>query len=294
MLRGSRKDYQKKTFRNPFLSRAEQSKKPRRLRWNKAAVLGGFIFFIIGLKLISGAEVFQIKKVEVIGNKRLSVSEIEQVVLKQLDERKYWLFEQSSILFFDKSQAKKILEENFLFESLKIKKKYFNKIIVEVEERQSGVAWISGASQHFLDLEGIALRAIDFSGDVTIENTGNGTDVIRSEISSGRFPVIYDQSNSEVSIGQLVASSDPVNFVIILSKEFEVTADFEISHFNVERPFSREVSLVTKEGWEAKFKIDDEPIGQARLLSSVVDQKVSDRKGLEYIDLRFGEKIFYK
>lgn len=291
MRKGRKKDYQLKDYQNPFFPKKQVSKKSRLTKFYFLALI---ILIIGGLYFLNSSDLFQIQKVEVTGQQQISQIEVSNIVFEQLKTKRWLLFDQGSIWFFNQRQTRKQLEQNYLFDSLKIKKKYFDTIKVEIVEKQSGIAWVSGTSQHFLGLTGVALRQVDVGGGVVVEQGSSGTEVIRSEISSGNFPLVYDQSASPVTIGQLITSDDLVNFVINLSDGLDGRADFEFSHYTIERPFAREINLVTNEGWQAYFKIDDDPIQQLNLLLLVLQQKVKDRASLEYIDLRFGEKVFYQ
>lgn len=290
-----RRVFHRKQYKNPFYPNKKVGsplpKKDFKIRFPKFIYL---IIVVAFLFVFSYVDIFQIDNVEVSGTERINPDEIENLIYNQTDARRYVVFGQGSIFFFSKRQARQIIEDNFLLDKVKIKKSYFKTIKVEVTEKQSGLGWISGDTQHYLDLEGLALREIELGGGFVVEQSGENTDVIRSELSSGDFPVIYDKSNGEVLIGQLVTTKELVNFVLSLFDELSVVADFEISHFTIERPFSREVTLVTKEDWEARFKIDEDPIIQGGILVSVLQQKIRDRSNLEYVDLRFGEKVFYK
>jgi len=291
---GRRRVFHRKQYKNPFYPTkvsGSASKKEFKIKFPKFVYL---IIVIAGLFFLSYADFFQIINVEVSGTQRINTAEVESLIFEQVDKKKYLVFKQGSIFFFNKRQVEKTLAAHFLLEKVKIKKSYFKTIKVEITEKQSGIAWVSSGNQHYLDLEGIALREIELGSGFTVEAGGANTDVIRSELSSGEFPVVYDLSNSEILIGQLVTTEELVSFVTNLFDELSLVADFEISHFNIERPFSRDVTLVTKEGWEARFKIDEDPITQGGILMQILQQKIRDRENLEYIDLRFGEKVFYK
>lgn len=294
-MKRKRRISHRKQYKNPFYPNKKAGspllKKDFKIRFPKFVYL---VIIIIFLFVFSYADVFQINNVEVSGTQRINQVEVEDLIYEQTEGRRYILFGQGSIFFFSKHQAKKVIAENLLLDEVKVKKSYFKTIKIEITEKQSGIGWVSGGSQYYLDLEGVALREIELGGGFIVEQSGENTDLIRSELSSGDFPVVYDQSNGEVMIGQLVTTEKLVNFVLSLFDELSVVADFEISHFTVERPFSREVTLVTKEEWEARFKVGENPIIQGGILVSILQQKIKDRSNLEYVDLRFGEKVFYK
>lgn len=294
-MKRKKRIFHRKQYKNPFYPNQKGSnlapKKDFKIRFPKFIYI---VIIIVGLFILSYASIFQINNVEVSGTERIDLNEIKNLIYNQAGARRFLVFKQGSILFFSKQQAKQDIETQFLLEKVKVKKRYFSTIKVEITEKQSGVGWVSNGKQHYLDLQGIALREVEIEGGFVVESSGENTDVIRSELSSGDFPVIYDQSNGEVLVNQLITSDELINFVLGIFEEFSLVADFEISYFTIERPFSREVTLVTTEGWEARFKIDEDPVNQGGILISILQQKIRDRDNLEYIDLRFGEKVFYK
>ena len=57
----------------------------------------------------------------------------------------------------------------------------------------------------------------------------------------------------------------------------------------------REVRILMTEGWQAYLDIDDDPEDQIKHLDLVLKQKIkTDREHLDYVDLRFGERVVYK
>lgn len=289
--------FQRKQYSNPFFAKkgnygtASNSVKRKKLRLPKVLYL---VIALAGFFILNYASAFKIDEVEVIGTQRIKPAEVQQLVLDQAAQRRFIIFKQGNIFLFSRHQATQSIRDQFLVEKVKVKKRYFNKIKVEIIEKESGVAWISNGQQHYLDLAGIALQELSIGEGIVIQQAQGNTDVIRSEIISGGFPVVYDLSNTNVAIGQQVTTEELVNFVLTIFEELSLTADFEIASFNVERPFSRDLVMKTKEGWEARFNIVEDPMTQAGILVSVLQQQIKDRDSLQYIDLRFGERVFYQ
>ena len=285
-----RRDYQNKGFRNPYFNKKAKGIKSRKTRY---FVIIGLILLLTAFYFLDHAEFLKIKNIEISGTEYISQSEIKDLILEQTSSRRFIFFHQSNILFFSKSQAKKKLAENYSFESLKIKKNYPDGIKIELKEEISALIWISGENKYFLDLAGIPLRQLT-QDDLVIEKSEGQTDIIRPEISSGNYPVIYDLSNSPVIIGQAVAPKDLVDFVVSLTEKLKKGADFNIAHYELTNPQLKEVILLTKEGWKIYFRTED-PIDQSvGSLFSVLQQEIKNRSTLEYIDLRFGQRVFWK
>lgn len=285
-----KRDYQKKDFKNPYFSQKQKPKTSRRFK------LYGFVLVvlvIVGLYFLNSCAQLKISNIEISGNERIAQEEIKNLVFEQLNQKRWLFFNQENIIFFSKTAIRQKLVETYSIEEVKIKKKYPNTLDFIIKEKISVVIWSSGGENYYLGLDGVALRKM--AGDeMIIESGEGGLDIIRSELSSGEYPVIYDQSNNPVDIGQNVVSEETISFVITLIDELKTQADFDIAHYNITQPNATEIVLVTKEGWQAYFKVNDQARGQAESLISVLYNKVKNRSSLEYIDLRFGSKVFYQ
>jgi len=285
-----KRDYQKKSFRNPFFS---HSKKNKKRRWPFFSFLILIVIFVIGLYFLNTADSLKIKKIEIEGSQKISQEEIKAVVLVQLDKKRFLFFTQSNILFFNKKAVKNELDKNYLFQDLKVKKKYFNTLVVEIKEKTNLVIWASDSKQYYLDLAGVAVKEIQAT-DLLVQKGEGETEIIRTQISSFDYPIIYDQSNQPVVIGEKTVDKKAIDFVVSLNDEFLKPVDFETDYYLMPSPSASEITLVTKEGWRVYFTFNELAQDQAKLLITVLAEKIQDRKKLEYIDLRFGERIFYK
>jgi len=284
-----KRDYQKKNFKNPYFPKSQKAKATRHF---KIYVFILIILVVVGLYFLNSYDKFKISKIEIRGNERISQQEIKNLVLEQLEQRRCLFFSQSSIFFFKKKALAQELGQQYFLDEIKIKKKHFNTLEVEIKEKISAVIWVSNEDKYFLDLQGVAIRKM--TGDeIVIAPGGGDLDIVRSEISSGGYPVVYDQDNKLVVIGQMVADQAMIDFVVNLTEELAEGADFDISHYNFNQ-ITEEIILITQEGWEARFKISNSAQQQADSLLSVLYQKVKNRSSLEYIDLRFGDKVFWK
>ncbi|MFA5021978.1 MAG: cell division protein FtsQ/DivIB [Patescibacteria group bacterium] len=283
-----RRDYQRKSFKNPYyLSKPKAKKKSRhKLGWLL------LILLVFGLAYFFVAKPFRLDKIEISGNQYVGNNEIQAEIGQQLNKRRWLIFSQSNILFFDSNQAKINLLAKFFFENLEIKKKYFHTISILVTEKKSYLSWVSAAQNYFLDLNGVVIKKEEGT-DLFIQQQGDNQ-VVRPQAGTNSYPIIYDQSNSPLKIGQAVISKELINFIVDLTQQVELNADFDISHFNISSPQAKDISLITKDGWEVRFSLEESVKTQIDLLTSVLHQQIKDHKKLKYIDLRFGEKVFYQ
>jgi len=72
----------------------------------------------------------------------------------------------------------------------------------------------------------------------------------------------------------------------------EAVPDLAIDYFIIIS--SQEIYAKTQDGWLIYFDINTDLVHQAQILKELLKQKLTNTKNLEYIDLRLGEKVFYK
>ena len=251
------------------------------------------LLFIGGVYFFGYSNVFSITRVQVEGNQRVGEETVHSIVNNQLAHRRFLLFSQKNILFFKADAVAQQLEDIFLIDSVNIKRTGLHSITVTIFEKTSGVVWAIGNDQWYLDQDGIAIDKLD-PNDLVIQSVTDGTDIIRPELTSGNYPLIYDQSGSDVQIGSSATSDQLVHFMIGLSEALQQQTTIDVSHFTVERPYLPEVAMITKDGFTVYFRVDDQPAAQVQTLQALLQQKIHDQRNLQYIDLRFGERVFYK
>ncbi len=287
-MRYRKRDYQRKSFKNPFFPKKGTAKKKIKIFF----FIVFFVFFAFSLYYLNITDFLKIKNIEISGNEKISSKQIRYAVENQMTQHRWLIFKQHNVLFFNKSRLKKELENNYALEKIRIEKSLFSGIKVEVKEKTFSAIMSCLNSYYYLDYSGIAVKKIDFS-DVVIQQQENNTEVIRPQINLGEYPLIYNQNNEEIKIGEAATSNKIIELILNLNEEFE-NADFSISHYEIANSYAKDITLVTKEGFKVNFSTEKQASDQAELLSYILDQKVENRDKLQYIDLRFEEKIFYK
>ena len=165
-----------------------------------------------------------------------------------------------------------------------VTKEFPHKIIIDVMEHDVVPIWCIGSmSGKCFTLEsGHIKNEIDINSEMIVQN---------------KHFFIVDESNEDVTIGDRVITSDDLEKVEILGEELIYTLSV-----GIEQPYlatsrgSHEVRFMTDENWYIIVDLThdtDEIIDVAQLFMKKT-QLPSRRIDLEYIDMRFPEKIFYK
>jgi len=282
-----RRDYSKKDYKNPFFQK--KSKKSTRLLFFVVVLI---IIFLGIFYFLNNYSYFQIKNIQVSGNITISQQEIEEIIKQQFNKNRFVFLNQNNIFFFSSRQAKKNIFENYFLQDLRIKKNFFDTLEIEVKENTSAVILNSAEKFYCLDLNGLVIKEIK-AEDSIIKKTGK-TQLVKTLLAEKNLPIIYNLADQSIEVGERVIPEELINFVISITNLISENIDLAIAHFEIDDLASKRVNLVTKEGFKIYFKIDSEPEKQVENLRLILKNKISNRAGLKYIDLRFGERVYWR
>jgi cell division septal protein FtsQ len=281
-----KRDYSTKRYKNPFFARKDHSKRKRVFYWLLFLVILGTIIYILFY-----SKFFTIKNIEVSGNTNINAAEVINIINKQLQKRRFLFFKQSNIFLVNKSKIEKRILENYVLDKIKIRRKFPDTIKIELFEKLSSIVWLTGEQAYYVDLQGIASSHVN---NQQINQAQDGqVDVLRHKIIAQNLPLVYDLESRGVAIGERVASQKVIDFIIKLVENLEKLINYEIAYYNFNAR-SREVEAVTTEGWQIKFSIDADLNSQLDNLMLLLQEKIKNPRDLDYIDLRFGERVFYR
>lgn len=281
-----KRDYHKKRFSNPYFPKDKPRHRVRKWVLCISVVVIALVFILRWDRLTISA-------ITVSGNEFTESFRIENAISEQLDSRRWLLFPQRNALFFSEGAAKRNLQKQFQFESVRINVRDFSNVTINVTERKPVAAVITNGVRYHIDGRGVVIR--EFSGvPVITETTENGTNVIRTGQDSLLVPEIIDRGNDDATIGEQLIPELTATFIVNVNSELKDRADFEVVRYILGEAKDTEVTMVTSEGWEVRLNSLEKPITQTEAVLTVLRDKVADRNKLEYIDVRYGDKIFYQ
>ncbi len=255
----------KQGYRKSFRTKKRKSIFKSRLFW--------IILLILALSaglcyLFVFSPIFQIKEIKTAGNFKTSPEEIIEITEKHIKTK--ILFLSSESIFFDGFyQMREEIKKSFpIISKITVKRNLPSTLEVRVEERIPAATWVFQEDNFFIDKEGIVFE----------------------ETEESKKPVV--KGSREVSLGEEAVGKKLLKDILEISSELS-DEGIEIREFSISYP---KVIIKTEEGWEAYFDSEGNISVQASNLVLVLKEEISrpERKDLEYIDLRFPEKIFYK
>jgi len=266
----------------------EELRKHRRRRAGAKALVFLLIFgaLFVGLGFASGWQRINIQNLEISGNKVVEAKEVESMVLNMLDGKYLWLFQKTNFLFYPKGKIKKALSENFLIlKNIGLALQSANTLKITLEEREAKFTWCgeklpedpSAGKCYFMDEGGYTYaEAPYFSGDVYFKFFGKIED--------------NDQP--------LGSHFLPKNFQkLVYFREAAEKLDLHPSFLVVKDDGDAELYLGSQmSAPRIIFKLNADIEKTAQNLGLVLEsEELKDKIGaLQYIDLRFGNKVYFK
>lgn len=232
------------------------------------AIFGGAIYFL-------RVPYWQIKKVEVGSSGVLTPQEIKAKIDYFLEGRILFFLPRSSYLLFNSSGLASVLQKEFpQIESLSVQKKFPDYLGVAVKERE---------------LFGV------FCNDecVYIDKQGFAYDYAPS--SSGSLLIKIKSDATKAQVGSTMVEPSLLNELFLLSFGVSKIAGLRAIAYEFFSRIPSEIKMETDNGFKIFFKRGDNFANAFRVLKTVLEQEVKEKRlQLEYIDLRFGNKVFYR
>ncbi|MFA5318110.1 MAG: FtsQ-type POTRA domain-containing protein [Patescibacteria group bacterium] len=277
------RSYSPRKYSNPFFSKRRA--KVRRISW-KVKILIFLIVLAAGFLgwLLFFNRYFEIENVIVEGGQRIEDYKIYNIIGDQTQENRFFFFNQSNIFSFSKRQAKKEILNNYFVDDLKIDKKLPRTIKVIFSERQPAAVWCEEEKYYYVDENLNILLQID-SLDV---NVG---DYIILKNAEQKTAIEKGGSGKKVAIGEEYLKACLNLASEALANKIEIDRICKIN----EKEITVSLNIINN-GPEIFFNIEEDLGLQLKKLKALIAEKLKGERlrQLEYIDLRFGEKVYYK
>ncbi len=277
-------DYSRKNFaRNPLFRRSIIQRKPSFMRKLAVAILVliamGAAFWAV---FLSGF--FAVRDIQVTGNERVPAWEIIDDVKERISGRIWYVLPKDNILLLDEDELSKALVERFVLAEAEIVKKPPARIDIAIVERVSSILLtLSDGTRAVLSLDGSVLRV--YSPDEPYEPAPG--EKVHNLIDDKDMPSdLKDKILSATIIQAVIAAPEAVRSSM---------AGIEAASLHIEGKSSRTLRIVTTEGWGIYVDAYEDLAAQLKNADLVLHTKIgADRSRLDYIDARFGEKVFFK
>jgi len=268
-------------LRHRTLRTANLKKKKRKRTLIRSGILIGlFVLLIAGLSWAASLPRFQVKKVDAVGNTLVTASEIWQTIDEETQGKYLYLFPKKNFIFFPKRHVLAAVAAQFpIFDGAKIDLEGVDTVRLRVTERKPVALWCQGAVHeegdcYFVDEHAYIYGvAPDFKGIVYVKYFGG------------------------------IDFQDPIGHLFLTRERFsalaEVLAGVDKLGLNPSKVSVKDYGdyeIVISNGGILLLNQKTDPDHLLINLETFLSQNKSTltTHDIQYVDLRFGNKIFYK
>ena len=251
------------------------------------AVVFGVVFLAVFVGVVAFFRIsyFQVDKIEISGNGSLVEKELAEAIKSKLEGKYLWLFPKANIFLIPKAKILTELPEEFKrIKKITLDKKYFDTVIIKLEERYNSVLFCKKEDCTYADESGFVFeKAPYFSGAVFLKLI----DQRESDNGDGEKEEVIEKK-----IGSILIAESEFDKILEFAKLIEKTGG-GISEVILKKENIYE--FYTQEGWKIILNDKNEPKDTYLNLTATLESNIKDKQTkLDYIDLRFGNKIYFK
>lgn len=264
------------------MKNALQSKKLRDRKRRKKLFIGTFLSFIpiVFISLIarlSYIDYFQINNISISGNTVLSEKEIEIYINQKIHEPLLYFFSQATALTYPKKEIKDyIASKGLIVKDYKVTVDSFKTIEVQIKERDAVARLCNDKSCFLLDQEGLAYM----QDDIEYKNVINFSSKYLESFVLGSTLAKKEYFSEFISFINMINDLGFQSHKIDISKQNDLLVNTGTTSPMFFLAFGQDMNKL-----------------EERLNALMKDQVFKDKilkNRIDYIDLRFGNKIYYK
>ena len=250
-------------------------------RKKKILLLKIWLFSILGILIVGGSAYFssldssKISTININDTVFFNKAEIEKIVTTESEGSYLWFFNKNNIFLLPrKNIERKIKEYNQSIKSATLSLSGLNSISINIEEYKTAAIWCMEENCYYLNEEGIAFAKAPQDYDrnlVKFSNLIEGDPIGKTYSNSENFKKIINLIN--------LFSNVPLRIVSVKAED-GVT-----------------FSLYTDTNMKILYEGGDDPEEIANNLNTIIEKDAISKSQLiniDYIDLRFGNKVYYK
>lgn len=269
----------------------ELKKKRRRFILSKILIsIFALLAIFAGLVYISRIPVLNIKSIEILGSRAIDIEMVRSIVEKEIAGDYLWFFPKTNLLFYPKKNIKKEISSQFRrLQDVNLKLDNSKILYISLTEREGKYIWCGeDLPRNGTELKDHACSFMDADGYVFAE-----APYFSGEIYFKFYGPLMDHYFSPDIFGKIIAFKDTLITLGIKPAFLYTKNDEDIEIYLASNTsLSNSPKIILRKDFDLeKFSLNLEAALNTEPLQSNFKNKYSS---LEYIDLRFGNKVYYK
>lgn len=281
--------------KNPFFE------KPKGLSVRQKILLSVFGVTIMTVVLVLFFHPFfavQASHISVTGLERVDEKELKDTVVGIMSHRTAWVFPRNHYSLIEVEEIQEILLKRYPFASVTVKKIFPKRLEITVAETLSTIIYSAGDRYAYVDASGQVVELLRPAENDPWKGGASTTDdqfirrTARMKAVWGDYPIIYDLQEREIAQNAQVLPKGIAQAILEFYPRLGEAGIF--ARYSVlDNPLGH-ASVVTEEGWKM-LVIFDETIGkQLEKFLRLTKESIPDRRQIQYIDIRYGDRIFWQ
>jgi len=284
MLNWRRKkfNYYRKEYSNPFFHHRRGgggSFNDARLSWRGKLILAFSILLVgSGVWFFYFSNFFVIASVKVEGTVRTPSADIENLAQDQIQKRRFIFGSQKNIFLFDKADFLNSINEQYNFQNVSVKRGIPRTLYINIKEKEPKAAWLEDGNYYLIDEGGKVIDTSDQTGAV-----------------SDKYPLIENKGNQKITLKIANISKEILNFTSDLFNMMKQYQDFlKIGRF-VKDDDVDTIKMQLANGPAVYFNTKADLKKQVdKMVALYKDELKNDFNKKTYLDLRYGDMIYYR
>jgi hypothetical protein len=246
------------------------------------------VTFLIGLIFLLRANFLQVKSFEILGAETIQQTDIKNAAANFIAGNNFFIIPKSNILFLNKENLSKVLLSKFdRLEKVKIIKHFLNgSVELSLTERKADFLWCSETdSCFFMSKDGLVFEQSDIVGATFEASKVFGIEPLNKIIFRGIL-------TGDPLMKNFATPAEIENYLKLI-KIFN-DAGFDISSINIETSDRAVAKSSTGDIIFNPDEADLSEVAQNTILLIKETKSKNPTARFNYIDARFGNKLFYK
>lgn len=221
-----------------------------------------------------------VSHVEISGADRIDQEELREKIRRQLDGNYFKYLSKKNLILINSNRLEDMLKSDYkLIRNVEIRKKFPATLRADMEERK------------------IALSLCGSSGCFAVDESGTAFEKMTSEEADQKsVPILDDRHDDEIIEGESVMDEGNAEYISSIGEKVKKNLDIGLEkRYETPNRISGDIKVKTDEGWFIYFSQNIALEKEIEMLRLVLESRLDQgRSGLEYIDLRSENKVFYK
>lgn len=275
--RRERERYASRRVGNPYFRHRRERGGGTKRALLAALAIGAIALPLSGASYALASPRFDIAQVVVEGCVTIDPETVREAASRALDERVAFVLRRRNAFLFDPARVEAALAGAFGLEEVAVERDGA-RLTVRVREKSAALRWRSGEEEYLADASGTLIRALSAS-----DATAPG----------GPLPAFQDVNRVPAAPGGSVMRPAEVAGALAFLDALR-SQGILFGPTQVDRLSGTWMSVRTADGYDVLFDPLGEALAQADNVRVVLSTQVKDPTRLRYVDVRFGDHVYYK